>query len=371
MSSSDSLVASHIAGIVPYVPGKPIDEVERELGLPPGRAIKLASNENALGPSPRAVAAMRDAAASSHLYPDGSAWTLRQALAERHGVAPEEIVVGAGSNELINLLVQAFVGQGEEALLAEQSFLCYELACRALGAAYRRVPLLNLTFDLDGMAAAASPRTKIVFVANPNNPTGTYVARATLARFLDRLPPRVIVVVDEAYFEYADAPDYPDALQYRARRPRLVVLRTFSKIHGLAGMRVGYAICEPEIAGYLHRVRAPFNVSSGAQAAALAALGDDEHVRRSRASNLAERPRLAQALERLGCAVLPSQANFLLVETPAQPLSAAGLYQALLRRGVIVRPLANYALPDHLRITVGTPQENDCLVDHLRGILRT
>lgn len=362
----DGLVPRHVAAIDPYVPGKPMEELERERGLAPGSAIKLASNENPLGPSPRAVEALRAESERAHWYPDGSSWALRRALSRHHGVPFEEVAVGAGSNELINLLALGFVGANEEVLLSSCSFLCYELACRAAGVSFRSVPMREHTVDLEAMAAAISERTKLIFLANPNNPTGTYFSRQTLERFLVRLPPRIILVLDEAYFEYVEATDYPDSLEYRDSIPRLVTLRTFSKIHGLAGVRVGYAITDASIVQFLDRVRAPFNVSSLAQSAAIAALGDAAHVARSAELNRLERAKLFTRLEALGCRPVPSQANFLLVE-PSRP--ASEVYGALLARGIIVRPVGNYGLDNHLRISIGTAEANHRLCVALEEIL--
>jgi histidinol-phosphate aminotransferase len=365
------LVSPELEAIIQYVPGKPIEELERELGIAPGQTVKLASNENPHGPSPRALEAMTRAVQSAHRYPDGSAWALSDALARHHGVSREEIVVGSGSNELINLMVLTFVRRGEEVLLATPSFVCYELACRATGAAFRTIPLRDVQFDLEALVAAVTPATKLIFLDNPNNPTGTYVTKPVFERFLGRLPPNVLLVMDEAYFEYVDAPDYAQSLAHRADRPRLVTLRTFSKIHGLAGLRVGYAIAQRDIAQYLHRVRAPFNVSSIAQAGALAALQDRSHVVRSQQHNRSERARVTKGLTDLGCRVAPSQANFVLVEVPGRAAAAAAgeVYQRLLRKGVIVRSVENYGLPRHLRITIGTIAENDRLLTAMAEVL--
>lgn len=367
MAELSDLVPPHIEAMVPYLPGKPLEELERELGIPAGSAVKLASNENPRGPSARAVAAIRDAARHVNRYPDGGAWALREALAAHHGVSMDELVVAAGSNELINLLALTFVHPDEEVLVSECSFICYELACRAVGVPFRAIPMREHIVDLAAMAQALSARTKLVFLGNPNNPTGTYFTRSAFEAFLAQLPAQTMVVMDEAYFEYATATDYPNSLDYRARTPRLVTLRTFSKIHGLAGVRVGYCVASRDIVSCLNRTRAPFNVSSLGQAAALAALGDREHVQKSREMNRCERTRLVQELGRLGCDVTPSEANFLLVMTPAP---APTVYEHLLQKGVIVRPVASYGLLQHLRITVGTDADNTRLLTALAEILR-
>jgi histidinol-phosphate aminotransferase len=364
------LVTSDIAHIVPYEPGKPLEELQREMGAawPASGAVKLASNENPLGPSPLGIEAARRALGDAHRYPDGATFQLRGALAEKLRVSEKQILVGAGSNELIDLLIQTFVAPDEEVLAPATSFACYRLSAEAHRRAFRETPnAAQLAYDLDALAAAATEKTKIVFLANPNNPTGVYAGRAAFERLVDALPPHVLLVVDEAYFEYARAADYVSALTWQARRERLVVLRTFSKIYGLAALRVGYAVAPVEVCDYVHRVRLAFNVSAVGQAAARAALDDVEHVERSRALNAVEIERLSERLAALGLTVLPSQANFLLADLGAR--SGRDLYAALLRSGVIVRPVASYGLPHHLRITVGTEAENARLLQALPGIL--
>ncbi|HEY7957128.1 MAG TPA: histidinol-phosphate transaminase [Polyangia bacterium] len=368
----DLLVSAAIAQIAPYEPGKPLEELARELGgaWPKEGAIKLASNENPLGPSPKAMAAAARALANVHRYPDGGSFYLRAALAERHGVSPRQIAVGQGSNELIDLLIQTFCESDEEVLAPACSFACYRLSAEAHRRPFRETPNgPGFAYDLDALAAAVTPRTKIVFLANPNNPTGVYATKARFERLLDALPARVILAVDEAYFEYARAADHPDAMSYLSARPRLVVLRTFSKIYGLAGLRVGYAVGQPELIDYLHRVRLAFNVGLVAQAAARAALDDGEHVERSRRSNATELERMASGLGALGWTVTPSQTNFLLAEVPADR-DARAIYQALLERGVIVRPMGPYRLPRHLRITVGATAETSRLLETVAAVQR-
>jgi histidinol-phosphate aminotransferase len=357
-----SLVTPSIAQLRPYEAGKPIEEVARELGIED--AVKLASNENPLGPSPRAVEAMRGALGEVHRYPDANAYALRERLARELSVTMPEILQGNGSNELLDLLVRTFATPAHHVVFGEPSFVVYRMAAMAHGVPFTAVPLANDVHDLDAMARAITDETRIVFIANPNNPTGTYVGRTALERFIREAPPDVIVAVDEAYAEYADAPDYQTALALRGLRERLVVLRTFSKIYGLAALRVGYAVGPAELIDYMNRVRAPFNVSSLAQVAALAALDDPGHVERSRALNRAERSRLTSELEGLGLRVTPSQANFVYVRV-ARP--ARALYEALLRKGVIVRAFGG--LPNELRVTVGTQMENDRLVRALREVL--
>ena len=358
------VVASYIKSLLPYIPGKPIDEVAREFGVPD--CVKLASNENPIGASPLALAAIRDALAQVHLYPDGSCFALKRKLAERHGVSPQEVVVGAGTNEILTLLVRTFLAEGEEALLSENTFLVYRLAVQSCGRIAVAVPMRDHRYDLEAMAAAIGPRTKLIFIANPDNPNGSYVTRTELERFLARVPERVLVVLDEAYFEFVDAADYPDGCELRKTRPRLVVLRTFSKIHGLAGLRVGYGIGEPDIANYLDRVRDPFNVSSLAQVAALAALDDQAHVESTKAVTFQGRAMLTRELPRFGFKVVPSVTNFVLCSTGR---SADELFQGLLRHGVIVRPMTAYGMPGAVRISVGTPTENERLLRALEVVI--
>jgi histidinol-phosphate aminotransferase len=357
-----SLVIPSIESLVPYEGGKPIEELARELGVTD--AVKLASNENPLGPSPFAVEAARGALQSVHRYPDGSAWSLRDRIAAFHGVRPDEVLQGAGSNELLDLVVRTFATPADHIVFGEPAFVVYRIAALAGGVPFTAVPLVQHVHDLPAMAAAVTPKTRVLFVANPNNPTGTYVGRAAVEKLLREVPPEVIVVMDEAYFEYADAQDYPNSLALRHLRERLLVMRTFSKIYGLAGLRVGYAIGPARLIDYMNRVRAPFNVSSPAQAAAVAALDDTKHVVESRALNGMERSRLSEELEELGLNVAPSQANFVLVDVrrPARPV-----YDALLQHGVIVRPFGS--LPTSLRVTVGMPRENDRFLQALRKVL--
>lgn len=356
-------VAPWIRDLVPYPPGKPMEELERELGI--RDSIKLASNENPLGPSPRAVAAIAGAVANLHRYPEGNCHYLRQALARKLDVAPEALLFGNGSNEVIELLVRTFPQPGEEAVMADQAFVVYRLVVQAAGGRPVIVPLRDFTHDVDAIAAAITPRTRIVFLANPNNPTGTIFGRAAWQRLLDAVPDDVVVVMDEAYAEYVDDPDYPDALAAHRAGRAVVVLRTFSKIYGLAGLRVGYGVALPELVDAMNRVRQPFNVNTLAQVGALAALDDDAHVEASRACNREGMAYLTDELQRLGLGVVPSWANFVLVRVGA----GAALYDALLRRGVIVRPMGGYGFPDHLRISIGTAAENRRCVEAMAACL--
>jgi histidinol-phosphate aminotransferase len=359
------LVTPSIERIQPYQPGTPIEQVAAKLGFDASEVVKLASNENPLGPSPRGIAAAARELERVHRYPDSEAPSLRGALAKRLGVGVDEVVVSNGSNELLELLVRTFCAGGEHVVFGEPAFVVYRLACLAQGAPHTAVPLeAGYVHDLPAIAQAIRPDTRLVFIANPNNPTGTYVGRRELERFLRSIPREVIVVLDEAYIEYVDAPDFPDGLTLRSVHPRIAVVRTFSKIYGLAGLRVGYAVMPAELAGYIHRVRAPFNVNSIAQAAGVAALDDAEHVARARALNLEEKAFVGERLERLGVRVVPSQANFLLIDVgrPAQ-----GLYDALLQHAVIVRTVP--PLPSMARVTLGTRAENERFLAALQTVL--
>ncbi len=360
------LVPPYVASIQPYIPGKPIEEVEREYGVTD--VAKLASNENALGPSALALAAARDACAKVNLYPDGSAFYLRNAIASRFGVRPEEVMVGTGSNELIELVVRSFVLEDEEVLTSAGTFIAYKLAAQAAGRKLVEAPMKErFHYDLDAMRKLLSRRTKVVFIANPDNPTGTWLLEKDLVPFLDAVPKDSLVVLDEAYIEFVDVPGFQKSLDLRKRYPNLVVLRTFSKIYGLAGLRLGYGFARPEVVEYVDRVRAPFNVNAIAQAAGVAALGDDDHVEKSRALVRTERPWLAAWLAALGATVAPSQGNFVFADFPGKP--AKDLFEALLREGIIVRPMAGYGFPTAQRITVGTRAENERCVAALRKVL--
>lgn len=359
-----------VRGLQPYQPGKPISELEREYGV--SDVVKLASNENPLGVSPLAQAAMHDALDDLWLYPDGGGYSLRQALARLHGVDADCITLGNGSNDTLVLLAETFLAPGREAVFSQYCFAVYPIATRATGARARVVPALGhdaeqpLGHDLEAMAAAVGPDTRMVFVANPNNPTGTWAGEAALRRFLDRIPREVVVVVDEAYVEYAQPLGAPDASAWLNAYPNLVVSRTFSKAYGLAGIRVGYAVSSPAIAGLLNRLRQPFNVNSLALAGAEAALGDTAFIERSVHENADGILQLRAGLGELGVSAPHSACNFLLVDLGRD---VAPVNEALLRQGVIVRPVANYGLPQHLRITVGTEPQNERLLAALARAL--
>ncbi len=358
------LVLPTVAALRPYEPGKPIEELQRELGI--GAAVKLASNENPLGPSPLAVAAMRAAIDDVNRYPDGSCWAVSRKVAARHGVAPERIFMAGGSVEVLNLLAFLFLRPGLNAVFSEHSFAIYALATAAAGGEGRAVPMKDGYYlDLDAIAAAIDANTRIIFLDNPTNPAGTIFRRDAWERLLERVPEHVVIVADEAYFEFVRDPDYPDSLDYHDERRMIVTMRTFSKIFGLAGVRVGYAVARPELVSLLHNVRQPFNVTSLAQAAVIAGLDDHDHVRRTLAVNAEGMAYLEREFRRLGFAYPASQANFILVDVG----DGQAVYQKLLKSGVIVRPMGGYGWPRHLRISVGLPEENRRLVAALAAAL--
>ena len=351
--------ASHapawVRDIAPYVPGKPVEELAREFHLDPAGIVKLASNENPRGPSPKALAAIATAAADITRYPDGNGFALRSALASRLDVAPECLVLGNGSNDVLELVTQAFLTPGDEAIYAQHAFAVYPLASHARGAKGVVVPAKDHGHDLPAMLAAVTPRTRVVFVANPNNPTGTWIGATEMEAFVANVPREVVVVLDEAYDEYLAPSDRSRSIAWIGRYPNLIVSRTFSKAYGLAALRVGYGVMDASVADLLNRVRQPFNVNSLAQAAAIAALGDATYVEESARWNREGMRQIEAGLAKLGVAFVPSHGNFLLVNVG----DGARVYAALLRDGVIVRPVANYGLPAFLRVTVGLPAENE------------
>ena len=365
---SGDLFRSSIADLIPYEPGKPIEEVQRELGLE--RVVKLASNEGPFPPFPAAVDAIERATRELNRYPDGGAYALRTALAEHHGVSLEEVIVGGGADGVIDLLSQATLDVGDEIVCGWPSFPSYVLDALKVGAVPRKVPLRDHVYDLDAMLAEVGPRTKLVYVCHPNNPTGTTNGRAELLAFVGALPPHVLAVVDQAYFEYIDDPDYADGIQELFKEGRrVVVLRTFSKIYGLAGLRVGYGIAPADVVKATSKVRRAFDVDAIAQAAAAASLGDEAELGRRRALNAAGREELAATLRAHGLEpVGPALGNFLFVDVG----DGAALFDRLLRQGVIVRPLAGFGAPEAIRVTVGTPDENAffgaCLGQVLSGV---
>lgn len=361
----EDLASPYLAGLVPYSPGKPIEEVEREFGI--SDSVKLASNENPLGPSPKAVRAITAALPTLHRYPDGSGYVLRQALARHCQVGAENVILGNGSNELLELVGRSFLMPGDEVVYAEQAFIVYDMVAQVTGATKVTVPLKEFAHDLAAMQAAITAKTKLVFLANPNNPTGTCVAPRALEAFLAAVPPDVVVVLDEAYLEYLPPDCAPDALQYVRQGRWLLVLRTFSKIYGLAGLRLGYGMGPASLISLLNKVREPFNTNSLAQIGATAALDDVEHVRASRAANEAGRTFLTRAFQDMGLRVVPGVGNFLLVDM-GRP--GGKIADALLRHGVIVRPVGGYGFPTHLRITIGTGPENEKCIAAIRAVLQ-
>jgi histidinol-phosphate aminotransferase len=367
------LAAPGVKGLKPYQPGKPIDELQRELGIK--EVVKLASNENPLGPSPRAIEAIQKQLTETSRYPDGNGFVLKQALAAHLGVDTMQITPGNGSNDVLELIARAFATSGDEIIFSQYAFAVYPLATQAVNAKAVTVAAKNWGHDLDAMAEAITGATKVVFIANPNNPTGTWMSQKQLENFLQKVPGKVLVVLDEAYFEYASdarmgVADYPDGVQLLSRYPNLIVTRTFSKAYGLAGLRVGYSVSHEGIADLLNRVRQPFNVNHLGMVAATAALNDKEHLQKSLQLNYEGLKQLQNGLEALGLAYIPSCGNFLSVEVSGKNgESAAGIYDALLREGVIVRPVANYQMPDHLRVTVGLPDENERFLAALAKVM--
>ena len=362
-TSTTGPVNGSIAGLQPYRPGRGIDEVARELGL--AEVVKLASNENPRGPAAAVRERIREGVADLSRYPDGNGHHLKAALAAQHGIAPERITLGNGSNDVLDLAAKAVLEPGCEAIMSAHGFIVFYLATIGCGAKLVTAPALNFGCDLQAMLDLVTNRTRILFIANPNNPTGSFVGAADLQAFLDRLPERVWVVLDQAYEEYVRAPDRPDGRALLERHPNLIVTRTFSKIHALAGLRVGYALSSPEMADLMNRARQPFNVNSLALAAAETALRQTDHIAESAALNASGMAALQAGLAPLGRVALPSAGNFLCVAVGGE---AAPVCQALLRRGVIVRTLAEYGLPNHFRVTVGLPEENQRFLDALAEV---
>jgi len=351
----DKLAPGNVRAIAPYVPGKPVAETARELGIPEAEILKMASNENPLGASPKALAAIRGALDELHYYPDGSGFELKRVLSRRLGVTPENIVLGNGSNDVLELAGRAFLRPGDSAVYSQHAFMVYPLVVQAIGARGIEVPARDFATDLDALARAVADDTRMVFVANPNNPTGTFNPWADVERFVECVRGDVLVVLDEAYGEYL-----PDELKsptqgWLARFPNLVVSRTLSKAFGLAGLRVGYGLADPRVAEVMNRVRQPFNVNHLAMVAACAALDDEEFIRRSREVNAAGLEQLAAGFRRLGLEYIPSFGNFITVRVGPE---AGRIYGEMLAEGVIVRPIAGYGMPEHLRVTVGLPEHN-------------
>lgn len=348
----------YVLGIQPYVPGKPLEELERELGI--SNSIKLASNENPVGPSPAAIRAIQGAFADINRYPDGAGYYLKQALAAKFGISEDELILGNGSNELLDIAVRTFMKAGDAAIMAVPSFVVYAMAVLSVGGRPLQVPLKDFTHDLAAMADAITPETKMLFIANPNNPTGTINRKAEFRALMDRVTPEMLVVLDEAYYEYVTDADYADSMSYLRSDKNILILRTFSKIYGLAGLRIGYGIGKKEVLNQMNRIREPFNTNSIAQKAALAALGDDEHVKRSREVNEAGKNYLYKELEALGMRCVPTHANFIYL--PVE--DSMTIYNELLKQGVIIRPMG----PKAVRVTIGLPEENSRFIHALKDM---
>lgn len=348
----------YVLRVSPYVPGKPVKELERELGI--RDSVKLASNENPLGPSPLALKAINRESAGLNRYPDGGGFYLRQRLSGLLGVPMESVMLGAGSNELIDIAVRTFLSPGDEAVMATPSFVVYAMSARLQGATPVEVPLRDFRHDLDAMARAVTPRTKIIFIANPNNPTGTINTRREMDALIETLPEDVLVVVDEAYIEYVESPEYPDTMECLSKGKNILILRTFSKVYALAGLRIGYGISRPEILEQMNRVRPPFNTGSLSQAAALGSLDDQAHVARSRKLNAEGKAFVSGELARMGLRFVPTEANFIYIEVE----DARGLFEALLREGVIIRPMGKSSV----RVTIGLPPENERFIAALKKL---
>lgn len=355
----------YIEDLIPYVPGKPVEELERELGIT--GAIKIASNENPLGPSPLALRAMAEALGETHRYPDGDSFYLRNKLAQTLNVKPESLIFGNGSNDVLDIAARAFMGRGDEAVMGEYAFIVYPIATQAVGAKAVISPMPDYTHDLRDMHSRITDKTKIVFIANPNNPTGTMVKRDEVEWFIDNVSEDILVVIDEAYFEYVDDPGYPDTLEFHGSGKSILTVRTFSKIYGLAGIRLGYGVGDESIISQMQRVRHPFNVSSVAQAGGLSALDDEEHIQKSKELNSEGLKYLANELRDLGVKYSPSFTNFILMDLETDPMP---IYNALLKEGVIVRPVAGYGLKTHLRVSIGLMDENQKFIEALKKVLK-
>ena len=361
-----ALAQPGVQQLSPYVPGKPVDELARELGIDPATIVKLASNENPLGASPKVLEAIRNELAELTRYPDGNGFALKSLLAKQCGVQLEQVTLGNGSNDILELVARAYLAPNLNAVFSEHAFAVYPIVTQAVGAEARVVPAKDWGHDLPAMLEAIDSNTRVVFIANPNNPTGTWFGADALNEFLQDVPERVLVVLDEAYIEYAEGGELPDGLEFLSAYPNLLVSRTFSKAYGLAALRVGYGLSTAVVADVLNRVRQPFNVNSLALAAACAALQGTDYLAESRRINEAGMQQLLDGFRELGLGWIPSKGNFVAVDLGQE---AIPIYQGLLREGVIVRPVANYGMPNHLRITIGLPAENTRLLEALAKVL--
>jgi len=366
VSDIANLAPAYIRSIAPYQPGKPISDLARDKGLEPSQIVKLASNENPLGVSPNAHMAMMDALDEIARYPDGNSVSLRDAVCEKFNVTPSQLVFGNGSNDILELSARAFLAPGDEAVYSQHAFAVYSLVTQAVGATGVVVPAKEFGHDLDAMLLAITPKTRMVFVANPNNPTGTLIGKVELKKFLSLVPKHTLIILDEAYDEYLTDELKAESIGWLAEFDNLVISRTFSKAYGLAGLRVGFGLTSSAIADLMNRVRQPFNVNSIAQAAAVASLGDDEFVERTRALNQAGMVQITQGLEKLGLTFIPSFANFVSFKVA----DARGVYERLLNQGVIVRPIANYEMPDYLRVSIGLFSENARFLEALAEAIK-
>jgi histidinol-phosphate aminotransferase len=364
MTSVWDLANPQLRDLAVYEPGKPIEETARELGVDPSAIIKLASNENPLGSSPKTVEAMRAALEHAHLYPDGSGFYLIKAIAAKLGLAPENVILGNGSNEVIEFLGHAFLNPGDDVITCQYAFIVYKLLATAFNVRTIETPSPDFQQNLEVTLEAITPKTRLIFIPNPNNPTGTLVSQGAIDRFMSRVPDSIIVVFDEAYFEFLDDP--PDTLRFVRQGRYVVVLRTFSKVHGLAGLRIGYAVAPSEIIQVLHKTRQPFNVNSVAQAGALAALNDKAHLRETKRVVDEARAYLQEQFAKMQIPFVPAVANFIMVNVG----DCCAVFEKLLRRKIIVRPLKGYGLPEWVRISVGTMDENKKLIAALREVIR-
>tara|TARA_R110002096_G_scaffold403766_3_gene601364 strand:+ start:73313 stop:74437 length:1125 start_codon:yes stop_codon:yes gene_type:complete len=349
--------------LIAYEPGKPIEDVARELGLEPDEIIKLASNENPIGPSPKAVEAMKEAVENVHFYPDGGGWRLRNAIAEKFGLNRENVILGNGSNEIIELIGHAFLNPGDNVIVADHAFVVYKLMATLFGADTIEIPDPGFVHDLDAMAAAITPNTKQIFVANPNNPTGTMVGQEDIERFMDKVPEHVVVIFDEAYYEFLNEP--PDTLKFVREGRNVVILRTFSKIQGLAGLRIGYGLAPQPIADVLQKCRQPFNANAIAQVGALAGLLDEDHQEKTRQLTDEGRTYFQTEFEKMGLEFVPSFANFVLVKVG----DGDRIFREMMKQGVILRAMRGYKLPDWVRISIGRPDQNARCVEVLKQLL--